>query len=506
MDFSKYTNEISTLTLISSCGCNLKCSYCEIAKAVNEDAPRLQEETKAALENGMFLENVKKVFEKLSINPNDIVSMDLWGQEPTLTLEKFTAHLEDWLNYVPNLNKFFFSTNGMAYPEKIVDLVVKMDSLIPKERKLEFLIQTSYDGDLSTNNIRNAEAALIQKNLMFIVTELNKHKIENIEFKLHVHGVVSLELIHLLDTSEKVLDYFNNMADWIEPFKDLSINKNVKFDYSPSLALENPVDATTEDGLALATFAKRVQQLDRNKMHSPDFMSRTIQYFFSPPFAIEFVAAACDERTIEKWVNRIFEDRMFYNEATRFLAPNIFCGTNKFGLKIMYDGTLISCQNNIFDRDKNTSVADTPFLRSVKDSWVDHNLFVNPLIDKDEDIQRLFELYQTVQLTSWRFLLEHYIITMYWLSRAGQIDIRYSEDQYLLVKHALMLIKYNECLYNNFVKAGSAFMRGNGWFRFFFNGFADILEFEYNKTLSSNVQESQALRLEEGEKGRYGFL
>ena len=496
MDFSSYTKDISTLTLIVSCGCNLKCSYCEIAKSVNEDSARLQTETIQALENGTFLQNVKQTFQRLSINNEHIYSLDLWGQEPTLTLDKFTAHLEEWINFLPNIEKFFFSTNGMAYPERIVDLVLTFEKLWEnKDKPLEFTLQFSYDGDLSTNNIRNAESTTIQKNLLYIINELNKYQINNIIFKPHVHGVVSLELLKLLDTPEKVLDYYNNMADWIEPFLDLSTNFNVKFDYSPSLSLEAPVDATSEDGWRLTRFAKWTQQLDRRKLHS-DYINQTIKYLFSPPFATAFIAAACNEITIDDWVTRILQDRNYYDEATRFLSPNIFCGTNKFSIKIMYDGTLISCQNNIFDRDKRYATADTPELKSIKDSWVDHHLFINPIHDTDKQIETVLELFNTTQTTSWRFLIEHYIITMYWLARAGQIDVKYCENEYVLVKHALMLIKYNQCVYNNYIKTGSAFMRGNGWFRLFFNGYADVLEYEYNKTLSNDLERSKKFEQE----------
>lgn len=496
MDFSNYTKDICTLTLIVSCGCNLKCSYCEIAKSVNEDSARVQAATIEALKNGEFLKNVKEVFKKLGMSNTQIASLDLWGQEPTLTLEHFTDHLEEWITFLPNIEKFFFSTNGMAYPEKIVNLVLKLDELWKgKEKPLEFTLQFSYDGDLSTNNIRNAEAVVIQKNLLYIINELNKYHIDNVILRPHIHGVVSLELLKLLDTPEKVLDYYNNMADWVAPFVDLSTNFNVKFDYSPSLSLESPVDATTEDGLRLARFAKWTQQLDRRKLHS-QALGNTIKYLFSPPFATAFIAAACDETTIDDWVTRILQDRHYYDEATKFLSPNIYCGTNKFSLKLMYDGTIISCQNNIFDRDKKYLAADTPELKAIKESWVDHNHFVNPLTATDKQLETVFELFNTTQTTSWRFLIEHYIITMYWLSRAGQIDIKYSEDQYILLKHALMLIKYNQCLYNNYIKSGSAFMRGNGWFRFFFNGFADVLEYEYDKTLSMDVEKTQVLEQE----------
>ena len=173
----------------------------------------------------------------------------------------------------------------------------------------------------------------------------------------------------------------------------------------------------------------------------------------------------------------------YFHEVTKFIAPNLYCGTNKFTIKLMYDGTMITCQNNIFDKDINYITAIDDNAMTIKKAWITHHHFINPFVDDDETIFNNLDMFSTMQTDGWRFLLEHYIITMYYLSLAGQIDPKYSKDEYILVKHALMLLKYNQCQYNNYIETGSAYCRGNGFFRMFFNGYADLLEDEYNRQI-----------------------
>jgi len=62
--------------------------------------------------------------------------MEFWGQEPTLTLHLITKHLQDWFETYPNIRSLMFSTNTMAYPERIIDFIVKLDSILTKPFEL----------------------------------------------------------------------------------------------------------------------------------------------------------------------------------------------------------------------------------------------------------------------------------------------------------------------------------------------------------------------------------
>ena len=107
-----------------------------------------------ALEDGSFLENIKNSMIKLEIPFSQITRLELWGQEPTLTLHLWTKHIEDWIDTFPNWRYLMFSTNGMEYPERIVELIKRIDAYTNNTVKLD--LQISYDGEESTNELRGA--------------------------------------------------------------------------------------------------------------------------------------------------------------------------------------------------------------------------------------------------------------------------------------------------------------------------------------------------------------
>ena len=111
---------ITGLSLMTSCGCNLKCEYCLIDKAKKYNpkaAAELQKNTIQALKDNSFCDNAKKTVIAMGGTPNDIIRIELWGQEQTLTLEHFYGNIEHWLDTFPNWSELSFSTNGQAFPE-----------------------------------------------------------------------------------------------------------------------------------------------------------------------------------------------------------------------------------------------------------------------------------------------------------------------------------------------------------------------------------------------------
>ena len=101
--------EIVGLTLVSAVGCNLNCEYCLIEKSVkdkHDKVKELQEKTIEAFKDGSYLENIKKTLMRLGTSPSRIEVIQIWGQEPTLTLNHLTDNLSDWLNVFTKANRF----------------------------------------------------------------------------------------------------------------------------------------------------------------------------------------------------------------------------------------------------------------------------------------------------------------------------------------------------------------------------------------------------------------
>ena len=235
-----YTDDlaINSLSLITSLGCNLSCEYCLIAKSARETHLNLseyQQKNIQALEDGSFLNNTKLILNKLNQGRSQIESISFWGQEPTLTLEHITNHLQEWCDAYPNWKEGLFSTNGQAYADKIINFLIT--------------IQFSWDGEFATNNIRKASSDKVKETYMQVISALNDVKFHKLQLTTTTHGVLSFELLNQLDTTDKILDFYNAGGLWLADIDNLNHNQSVYIDPNISLAIESPTNANIEDGL-----------------------------------------------------------------------------------------------------------------------------------------------------------------------------------------------------------------------------------------------------------------
>jgi hypothetical protein len=50
-------------------------------------------------------------------------------------------------------------------------------------------------------------------------------------------------------------------------------------------------------------------------------------------------------------MQRCANDSQFFNDISHKISELSYCGNSYGELKLMYDGTIINCQNSIYDRD-----------------------------------------------------------------------------------------------------------------------------------------------------------
>lgn len=480
--YKDLTKVTETISIITSFGCNLKCEYCLINRAKHEpSAGRLQEATIQALKDGTFLENLKKSLEVVEVPTSQIKNFEFWGQEPTLTLHHLTAHLEDWVHSFENWNYVMFSTNGIEYPDRIVDFIKKLDQCMVHPCTVN--IQFSYDGELSTNKLRQASTDVIKKNIEYVIRELNSYRFTSVKLVIYLHGVVSLALLKMLDTTEKILDYYNTMGKWACDLEAQVVNQAFRLEPIVGVNLETPIQACTEDGLLLSLFTRRSMAIPENQFynHQTALIRRGI---LTHQYGMHQIIDDTGCSSVEECVDKMLSDAAFCDNVMAHASGQPFCGANSYDMHIMYDGTLVNCQNHIFDTQEEFLRAENDFEMTVKKSWIKHKYYVNLLKDSKEDIQKHLMLFSQNKVSLFRFILDQYITTMYWLSAAGQIDPRYADDPELTLRHAMLLVNYNCCSYNNYIKTGSMFLRWIGFIRLTCNGFSDMIEAEYNRILS----------------------
>lgn len=480
---------VTALSIITSCGCNLNCEYCEIAKSVNGNSVALQKATVEALQNGDFIKNIKDVLYKINQSPYQIQSMAFWGQEPTLTLHHITNHIQEWRDAFPNWKSLMFSTNSVAHMDRIVDFLVAVDNSSDKEFNIS--IQLSYDGDYSTDNLRGASSSTIHDNLVHLFTTLNTINFKWVNVRFNHHAVLSLHLLKQLQTTEAIAAYSRHLQLWGLEFYNLNHNRKVTLAPAVDIGLESPVQASTEDGLRLNQFCELLSRLDKQHYYGDIYKDGIIpndpyaEVLTSSVAAFENISSAFrgqGEKTLLDTLHRCAKDPIFKAKFFRLVNPILYCGNGVGELKIMYDGTLVNCQNHIYETDINYLPKDNHDMKTnVKRALASHKYFVNPLKDSDKDIQKYFYFFETCKFESFEFIYKTTMTTMQYLAATNQIDSSYRNHEKLAV-HSFIIAVMNCCSYNNQMMTGSVFLRHSGFMRFLCNGYLDKALRRFNQT------------------------
>ena len=473
--------KIAAISLMFAVGCNLSCDYCLIHKSRynNKFIEEMRKNTIQALDDGTYLNNILKVIDKMDGDPRDIRQIDLWGQEPTLQLEYFTKHIQDWLAAFPRLDRIFFSTNGVAFWEKIYDLIIEVDNNI--DHDILIRLQWSYDGDYSTNNIRHGSSQ-IMKNLESLIKKLNTHKFNHVQVDVAVHGVLSFALMREINGEmDKLRAYYRNCVDTIRPISDLVSNENMHVHHTIALGEETPYKCSTEEGCAWYDFISKLMIIQETEeqfstTHINEIYFNAIKRAFPPHVAEkysnldELVYDLCT-RLNPNTANTTMADNGHAIEISQLISDSFFCGTGQGEIKVLYDGTLINCQNSIYEKDIENINPEVNMLNEIKRSQSRAGVvFMNPLTDSEEKIQKYKYLFTTGRSSSfWHSFLTVYQ-KMRLMSFAGQISAVYYRDPFLTLKHAFILCMINQCTYNNGIMTGSYWCRDTGLIRRYANG------------------------------------
>ena len=482
----KANNTIRGLSLITSCGCNLNCEYCWIAQSVNEISPKMQRENIQALQDGTFIKNVRDVLYRMGQSPLTIESIAFWGQEPTLTLQYITEHFEDWYDLFPNWKHCGFSTNTVAHLDRIIDFFEKIDSVVTQ--RFDFQIQFSYDGDYATDNLRGVSSSIIHDNLVQFFNRLNGIHFKNIRIRLNFHAVFSMEILNKLNGSiDEMLKYNDHLQKWGIEFYHMNQNRDVEIMPKVDIALENPVNASTLQGIQLHNIIQTMSRLDVYSIFKDNFKALNNSDIQLEPFSTDllelfdqtFMSIEMMLKDLypqfpnfESLVEAMGTDRFLKEEVFQTMNDMIYCGNGVGEFKIRYDGMLVNCQNHMYETDSQYIKDDGTIKSSIKKSLAKKHYFINPLIATDEEIEQYLYLFETNKRYCLEFMVKNVITLMELMLKTGQISGSYLNSLHL-IKTAILISICNCCSYNNQVMTGSLYLRHGGWIRLLCNGVMD---------------------------------
>lgn len=464
--------DIQSISIISSCGCNLKCSYCVIAQSENKYTHQLQADTIKGLQDGSFLQNVVNSLLALNQSPAKIKMFSLWGQEPTLTIQYLTEHWEDWQKAFPNIEKIFFSTNGMAYGERIVDFVKAVDKFATKNIGIQ--IQFSYDGEFSTNNIRNASSIQIKENARKVIEALNPYRLQKADVMFCFHGVMSQALIETLTSGEITQEYYNQASSWVADLVAVNENRNVKVEPGVGFIFEAPIDASAEQGIELAAWYKKMIKVN------PKYVTNDMGNIEAHSILTAYQRAYrgiqnCKYNSYKEMIKQIVFNEAEMQHFLDFFSRSSFCGTFYGELKIMHDGTIIGCQNSMYEQHPDVIKNDGSIKNGAKLALAEHQtFFVHPLNDDIQHIYDVFNIFRANRESSFMFTYTNTVNLMLWMLEAHQIDESYRDIEKLLT-HSFYLTLLSACVYNNYIQTGTFYGISTGMIRYMCNGFLDCV-------------------------------
>ena len=462
-------DKINSLTLITSESCNLRCKYCEISKSINPETHALiTKKIKESFINGEFLKNIKSIFKEYQINKEKIESVEFWGQEPTLTLDAVEEFFPEFYKLIPNCNRLFFSTNGVAYPEKIISFIKMLDRTIIN-KKFEIRIQFSYDGEYETRKLRGIEPNIILSNIEYIIKELNNLTLNNINIRLDFHNVISMDLIKRLNKNDKsLINYFTELNQLAQKFYFLNTNEKVDVNHYFGSGLQTPYNATKEEGQMLADFAKKCLTLEQYNQIVAQFLN--IQ---------NFLQNLMEKFSMEEIINNILYKNIIDENFAKELGHLTNCGYGIYSLKIRYDGSTIHCQNAIFGLEDDNSLNNYDLKHQIQKNLIEKKYYPNLLNDNKENINKFFYRANSLNL-GFCFEYSEIVNMMILMLKCHQIDESYSDINKLLY-HGFLLTTIFSCPDTKIMNTSSAFGREGGLIRYFCNGFMDIIEKEYEK-------------------------
>lgn len=121
----------------------------------------------------------------------------------------------------------FFSTNGVAFPERIINLIKMLENTVNNNFVLE--IQFSYDGYKPTRESRGIDPNIIINNLKTIITTLNQMTLNKVRILISCHNVVNEKIFNKFgsnndDNDKEFLEYLKELNDL--PYSLINLNKN----------------------------------------------------------------------------------------------------------------------------------------------------------------------------------------------------------------------------------------------------------------------------------------
>lgn len=254
-----YNKQIGQLSILGSSICNLSCSYCYLHNRDTQQFYKtLNEEIQEGWKSGSYIENIRKVYEKIGSDPTLTTRMEIWGGEPLIQIDNLLMHIEQLFELFPNVDFFMIPTN-FAWPEYITEKIPKLLSLYDKTRlknENELHLQLSidgFDGPILEFG-HHADNKQYLKNLEVLIEGVSKLDLKNTTLVLDIHGTASGQnILKYLSTEKDIKAYLDGMhylKDYASELCSKYKTDRVTYGQNPYYPLcASPENSTVAEGI-----------------------------------------------------------------------------------------------------------------------------------------------------------------------------------------------------------------------------------------------------------------
>lgn len=442
-------NNISTLVLLASGACNLKCSYCHIHK--NKSLIGIDKEIRDAWADGTYLKTIQEVFSRLGIDSSKIRKLELWGGETTLHLDVINPQIKELLKIVPNLNSIGFSSNFMTKTDGTKNFLVEVNKYVKPGARI--WLQQSIDGPdgILTEQGHYGNWETYTKNYKELSEFLNTTRLDNLKnIDICMKPTLDRELyIDYFSNEDNLYNYIVYLNEKYNFLRNSFVNDKVRILMTnPRVAI--PMLFTTEEAQKFARICESWYTLcDR-------FISKSTQ-----PINPEFRKALFN--TVPQYNNN--------GNLMRDMAAG--CGKNVTELAFMPDGTITDCYTNYMqgreDYEAQCNDEDKITSRIYK------NLNYNPLKCSDEEAVEQLWL-NTICLKNAKSLkttLGAGIVKE--LALSGQVPHKFL-DRDLRLRGSRFSQCQSDCIVQNVITTRVPLLLNAGAYRLHLNGLFDLVE------------------------------
>ncbi len=426
------------VTLYPSGICNLKCSYCYIAK--NEKMKMVHDRLiEACRDPSYYISLMKKLEDYFTMDKLEYVG--IWGAEPSYGFIDVAPVINQLIDVYPTIDDIAFSTNFCS-----TNFLDRLEYLIMNTKAHNFGIQISIDGPPFINDKNRGEGVTekILENYKLLFKRFNKLNEADKHIRLSFKPTLSIDELRTLYEKDLVLDYYKFFEDsFIIPFDEAN-NKNMRL-YYPHISLVSPSRYTTEDGLFYADFLKYCDSLNASKK-------------------LKFITPGENYRIKDS------HSKMMQNENSYTLCGG-FCGAGVSEIGLLPDNNLCLCHRIFNQFAEEYAQTATKYTSSVTDNRIYEamgrkSLGVFPLEECERVLPMLRSFYNydsTAILTTSATLIRT-------LAMAGQVPEKFKDEKIALKGAKLLMVGRPFCLRDNCDISGTITPQTLGEMRLYLNG------------------------------------